>query len=106
MPNFPFIYVIVLYFDKLEINWFFRCVLHFLLQVDQAFTASVESKVTPLTIAVFLKFSSGNSVFFSNFYFTKGKSKITLYIILQSSYASHDRDIEQNFCSCDKHNID
>lgn len=40
------------------------------LQVDQAFTASVESKVTPLTIAVFLKFSSGNSGFFSNFYFT------------------------------------
>ncbi|XP_052680706.1 importin-9-like [Crassostrea angulata] len=29
-----------------------------LLTVDQAFTASVESKVTPLTIAVFLKFSS------------------------------------------------
>lgn len=59
-------------------------------QVDQAFTASVESKVTPLTIAVFLKFSSGNSVFFSNFYFTKGESKITMYIVLQSSYASNE----------------
>lgn len=32
--------------------------LSILLTVDQAFTASVESKVTPLTIAVFLKFSS------------------------------------------------
>lgn len=59
----------------------------FFLQVDQAFTASVESKVTPLTIAVFLKFSSGNSGFFSNFYFTKGESKITMYLVLQSSYA-------------------
>lgn len=72
MPNFPFIYSVVLYFDKLEINWFVQCVLHFLLQVDQAFTASVESKVTPLTIAVFLKFSSGNSGFFQQFLFHKG----------------------------------
>jgi hypothetical protein len=30
-----------------------------ILQVDKAFTASCESKVTPLTIAVFLKYSSG-----------------------------------------------
>ena len=29
------------------------------LQVDKAFTASCESKVTPLTIAVFLKYCSG-----------------------------------------------
>ena len=36
-------------------------------QVDQAFTASVENKVTPLTIAVFLKFSSGTEAFWPIF---------------------------------------
>jgi len=34
----------------------------FLFQVDKSFTASCESKVTPLTIAVFLKYSSGKII--------------------------------------------
>ena len=36
-------------------------------QVDQAFIASVKNKVTPLTIAVFLKFSSGKKAFWPIF---------------------------------------
>lgn len=55
-----------------------RCIF---LQVDQAFTASVESKVTPLTIAVFLKFSSGNSVYSAIFisHKVRVRSQCTLY---------------------------
>lgn len=40
-------------------SWLDECVFSSLFQVDKTFTASCESKVTPLTIAVFLKFSSG-----------------------------------------------
>lgn len=29
-------------------------------QVDKAFTATVENKITPLTLAVYLKYSCGN----------------------------------------------